>query len=97
MQCLLEAGANVRHRNELGWDAMWLAANDGHTEIVGLLLEHGASSHKRDKEGITPLMAAAQAGQMATATTLLENELNVQIGQRAKQQRAEAEGTQVRL
>lgn len=58
---------NVNHVNNLGWTALLEAVilGDGgktHTEIVRLLLQHGADRNIADKEGVTPFQHARQRG-----------------------------------
>lgn len=43
-----------------GQTALWVAAHEGHREIVELLIEHNADVHVPDNAGSTPLWAAAQ-------------------------------------
>jgi ankyrin repeat protein len=64
-------GANkvpVDHVNRLGWTALLEAVilGDGgprHSEIVRLLIAHGADVNKADREGVTPLAHAVQRRQ----------------------------------
>ena len=58
---------DVNHVNNLGWTALLEAVilGDGgktHTEIVRLLLQHGADRNIADKHGVTPLQHAQQRG-----------------------------------
>jgi ankyrin repeat protein len=62
----------VRERNEENWDALWLASNEGHTELVGMLLQAGADPFLCDMQGVNCLMAAALAGQVATSQLLMD-------------------------
>jgi ankyrin repeat protein len=62
---LTESKVDVNHVNNLGWTALLEAVilGDGgprHTEIVRLLVSHGAKVNLADKEGVTPLMHARQ-------------------------------------
>jgi ankyrin repeat protein len=66
---------DVNHVNRLGWSALLEAVilGDGgprHTEIVRLLLAHGAHPNLADREGVTPLGHAAQRRQTAVAELL---------------------------
>jgi ankyrin repeat protein len=63
---------DVDHVNRLGWTALLEAVilGDGgaaHTEIVRLLLAHGAQPDKPDAQGVSPLTHAQQRGQSAVA------------------------------
>ncbi|MFZ7091242.1 ankyrin repeat domain-containing protein [Primorskyibacter sp. 2E233] len=62
---LLKAGANVKHRDDRGRDALMIAAQRGHAEMVAFLLAEGADATRRDKTGksaadlaMTPEIAA---------------------------------------
>ena len=65
---LLKTRIDVDHVNRLGWTALLEAIilGDGgpaHTEIVRLLVTHGASVQRADTQGVTPLAHAEQRGQ----------------------------------
>ena len=42
-----------------GWTALMLASNNGHKEIVELLIEKGAEVDRGDEDGWTALMIAS--------------------------------------
>ncbi|MBN9064824.1 MAG: hypothetical protein BGP06_06850 [Rhizobiales bacterium 65-9] len=72
---LTESRIDVDHINDLGWTALLEAIilGDGggaHTEIVRLLLAHGASVNLADREGTTPLAHARRRGQRAIIALL---------------------------
>jgi hypothetical protein len=98
VEALLDAGATMDYQNSNGWDALWVAANDGRDAVVEALLGHGAGPlvRRRDTQGVTPLMAASQSAQTTTMRTLLEHELAVRVQEQALAQRRaegdEAEG-----
>lgn len=50
------------------------ASDKGHTEVVQILLEHGADSTLADKNGFAALSLAAKAGKASTVKALLESE-----------------------
>jgi len=58
---LLERGADPDVRNFSGRSALHLAARDGRTEQVKLLLAEGAAVNMRDERGDTPLQYAHNA------------------------------------
>jgi uncharacterized protein len=65
---LLRTKIDVDHVNRLGWTALLEAIilGDGgaaHTEIVRLLVAHGAGLQLADAQGVTPLAHAEQRGQ----------------------------------
>ena len=89
---LLENGADIHVRTakwipigtslgtiyfqEIGGNALMLAIDQGHAEVVRLLLEHWMweySADGRDDHGLTALMFAAAAGDLEMAHLLLEN------------------------
>ncbi|NRF65798.1 ankyrin repeat domain-containing protein [Aquincola sp. S2] len=72
---LLKTRIDVDHVNRLGWTALLEAIilGDGgaaHTEIVQLLVAHGANLQLADAQGVTPLAHAEQRGQHAIARVL---------------------------
>jgi uncharacterized protein len=73
---LLQASRiDIDHANRPGWTALLEAVilGDGgpaHTEIVRLLLAHGADPNRADAQGVTPLAHARQRGQPAVATLI---------------------------
>ena len=76
VRLLLQASrVPVDHVNRLGWTALLEAIilGDGgaaHTEIVRLLVAHGAKLQLADAKGVTPLAHAEQRGQRAIAEIL---------------------------
>jgi ankyrin repeat protein len=65
---LLKTRIDIDHVNHLGWTALLEAIilGDGgsaHTEIVRLLVAHGASLKRADAQGVTPLAHAERRGQ----------------------------------
>lgn len=75
VRALLKTGVDVDHVNRLGWTALLeaIVLGDGgaaHTEIVRLLVAHGAKLQLADAQGVTPLAHAEQRGQRAIADIL---------------------------
>jgi ankyrin repeat protein len=72
---LLGTSIAIDHVNRLGWTALLEAIllGDGgtaHTEIVRLLVAHGANVNLADGQGVRPLAHAEQRGQRAIAEIL---------------------------
>jgi len=72
---LLKTKIDIDHVNRLGWTALLEAIilGDGgaaHTEIVRLLVKHGARLQLADAQGVTPLAHAEQRGQRGIAEIL---------------------------
>ena len=63
---------NVREDN-YGATPLHVAAEYGYSEIVEVLLEHGATPNIRDKDGRTPLHYAAMFGNSKVVEVLLEH------------------------
>jgi hypothetical protein len=71
-KAVLDEGADVNAKNEIGITALWIAASKGKPEVVELLLGAGADVNARD--GIwyeTPLSLAVAVGHAEVVTTLL--------------------------
>jgi uncharacterized protein len=70
---LVEFGAEVNapSQNRLHVTPLYSATASGNSEIVALLLEHGADANAKQMGGLTPLHAAAQKGQIEMAELLL--------------------------
>ncbi len=72
MKLLLVKGARVdAEESRKGQTALMWAAAEGHSEVVNVLLEHGASPGDASKGGFTPLMFAAQKGDAKSVVSLL--------------------------
>ncbi len=72
---LLKTKIDVNQVNKLGWTGLLEAVilGDGgraHTEIVRLLLAHGAKPDLADREGVSPLAHAERKGQREIAALL---------------------------
>ena len=55
---LLQNGADVNIKNDLGTTALIRASRNGYKDVVEVLLEGGADVHQKDNDGETALMAA---------------------------------------
>lgn len=54
VRSLLDQGASVNAKDECGWTALQLAIGEGFSEIVELLLRHGAEPRSVDNDGWRP-------------------------------------------
>ncbi len=87
-ELLLRAGASLSERSAAGWTPMMLAAGAGQTDIVMLLIRHGADIDARgfgeeNNEGMTALMAAAMHGHADIVKLLVDRGSNVHLRSRA--------------
>ncbi len=64
-----------------GWEAIHVAAQQGHTEIVRLLLDRGASPNEKTKAGETPLELALRGKHPEVAALLIANGADLGGGQ----------------
>lgn len=51
---LATAAVNVNVQDKFGRSPLFMAAANGHSEVVRLLLDHGAKPNPRDKKGRSP-------------------------------------------
>ncbi len=65
------------HAGEAEDKSLWASTIDGSLEGMAMALKDGASSNARSKHGMTPLMWAAQDGNLAMAKLLVENGADV--------------------
>lgn len=77
VQLLLEAGANVRSKND-GETALHKATIEGHKAIVQLLLEKGADIESRDPLDRTALHMATWEGHKAIVRLLLDRGADIE-------------------
>lgn len=71
LKVLLERGVDVNAVDDEGRSALWWAANEGHQDMVHVLLSHGANATRQDRAAVTPLMAAIDRGNSPIAQMLL--------------------------
>ena len=62
MIAALAQGGRVTVRNPDGFTPLLIAAQNGHTDICGLLVAHSSNVHDQNDEGFTPLLVAADNG-----------------------------------
>jgi ankyrin repeat protein len=71
VEMLLQAGANIEHRNDQGETALISAAQEGHKEIVQMLLDAGANVNQENADGETALDLAVRLRQNKDLINLL--------------------------
>jgi len=78
VKSLLAHGAEVNAKESArGQTALMWAVAEKHPEVVRLLVAHGADVHAHSTSGFTPLLFAAQQGDLDSAKALLEAGANV--------------------
>lgn len=79
---LFEIGANVNFCNSKGEYPLIVASEEGHLDVVDLLLSNGANVHNKCSDGASarnasPLMVASRKGHFAVVELLLSKGANV--------------------
>jgi ankyrin repeat protein len=71
---LLDEGANPNSVDNASWSALHFAAQNNDTEMVRMLLKHGALTSLRDRNGNSPLSRAVASyrGEAECISALLE-------------------------
>jgi ankyrin repeat protein len=67
---LLERGAEIDPRDNRGRNALMIAAQRGHVEVVEILIEAGARTDLEDTQGKTAKVLALDAGHREVAAVL---------------------------
>jgi ankyrin repeat protein len=80
---LAEKTLEMNAVNKEGKTALMIAAENGHTECVSGLTNHGADPNLQDKDGKTALICAVQAKQAACVANLLKHPLNPMLKDKA--------------
>jgi ankyrin repeat protein len=68
----IASGVSVDLRNQFGWTPLMLAANEGHTPILTLLLSEGADVNAINDFGVSALAYAALRGKCCAIQALLD-------------------------
>ena len=69
---LLARGADIDKAKNEGAAPLYVAKQEGHVDVVSVLLEQGADINKGTNEGATPLYMASQEGHVDVVRVLLE-------------------------
>jgi len=80
----LQQGRDVNETDADGRSSLMMAAFDGHTAVVALLLEHGADANLRDGAGRTALMFASSGPFPTTVEFLLQHGAQVNLSTSAE-------------
>jgi ankyrin repeat protein len=74
VEALLARGADLQGQESADQQTarMW-ALSEGHDDVAGVLLRHGAEWWARSRGGFTPLLFAARAGSLQSSRALLES------------------------
>ena len=79
VQMLIEKVTDINLRNIEGQAALHIAALRGDTDIMGIILNHGADVDAQDRHGETPLHAAISKSDLPVAEQLLKHGANVDV------------------
>ena len=69
---LLTLNPDLNKKDQDGFTLLFWAGNEGHLEVMRLLLEHGADPNGNSEEGFFPLRNAAAEGELPQLELLLE-------------------------
>ena len=75
----IASGVDADLRNRFGWTPLMLAANEGHTPIVSLLLSEGADVQAVNDFGASALAYAALRGEWRTIQALLDAGASLEV------------------
>ena len=71
VRMLLDAGADIGHRNDQGENALITASQEGNIDVVKVLLDAGADKNQPNADGETPLELAIRLKQKKELINLL--------------------------
>ena len=69
---LMKEGANVRSKDDFGYEPLHYAAFNGHQETVNLLIAYGASVEVKNNNGESPIDLARQSKHKKIVRKLLQ-------------------------
>lgn len=67
----------LKQKDPVGRSSLSLAASEGHTSLINLILEKGAALEDTDKEGLTALAWACVRGRLNAAQSLIDHGADV--------------------
>lgn len=67
----------LKQKDSVGRSPLSLAASEGHTKMINLLLDKGAVLEDTDKEGLTALAWACVRGRLNAAQSLIDQGADV--------------------
>ncbi|MBE6462712.1 MAG: ankyrin repeat domain-containing protein [Alphaproteobacteria bacterium] len=74
---LIDMGADVNAKSDVGLTALMLSSSKGHKEVVEFLIQNGANVNMTDNEGLTALMWASYRGHKEVVELLIKNRADV--------------------
>jgi serine/threonine-protein phosphatase 6 regulatory ankyrin repeat subunit B len=78
VECLISKGADSFKQESGGWSLITAASSKDHKKTVKFLIEqHKVDAESPDGNGITPLIAACEAGHIRTARYLIKRKVDV--------------------
>jgi hypothetical protein len=87
VRMLLDAGANIEHKNDQGENALISAVQEGHIDTVKLLLDAGADVNQSNTDGETALDLAIRLRQKKELIDLLREKTDGAMGIKKKVKR----------
>ena len=79
LQMLLDAGAHIEAKNDIGLTALMIATLEGNAKMLSFLLSKRANINARSDSGATALMIAARDGNMEIVNILLKAGADVNL------------------
>ena len=84
VRMLIDAGADIHHRNDQGENALISAAQEGNIDVVKILLDAGANVNQENADGETALSLAIMLKQKKELIDLLREKTDGAMGIKKK-------------